>query len=94
MVGAQSLGMGIVKRRGMAKARVAVTRKLTVILHRMWNDQTEFRQGKVPAGQIAWEGPNRIPPGKMGSVVSMATKGKTISLRPRNLSPVEGLDPD
>lgn len=46
-------GMGIAKRRGMAKARVAVARKLAVILHRMWSDQTEFRWGKVPAGQIA-----------------------------------------
>ncbi|SES10640.1 Transposase [Sphingobium sp. YR768] len=39
-------GMGIAKRRGMAKARVAVARKLAVILHRMWSDQTEFRWGR------------------------------------------------
>jgi transposase len=29
-------GMNIAKRRGMARARVAVARKLAVILHRMW----------------------------------------------------------
>jgi transposase len=46
-------GMGIAKRRGMAKARAAVARELAVILHRMWSDQTEFRWGKVSAGQIA-----------------------------------------
>lgn len=39
-------GMGIAKRRGMARARVAVARKLAVILHRMWCDGSEFRFGK------------------------------------------------
>jgi transposase len=39
-------GMAIAKRRGMARARVAVARKLAVILHRMWADGSEFRWGK------------------------------------------------
>jgi transposase len=39
-------GMKIAKRRGMARARVAVACKLTVILHRMWCDGSEFRWGK------------------------------------------------
>lgn len=39
-------GMNVAKRRGMARARVAVARKLAVILHRMWSDATEFRFGK------------------------------------------------
>ena len=30
----------------MARARVAVVRKLAVILHRMWADGSEFRWGK------------------------------------------------
>lgn len=42
-------GMNIAKRRGMARARIAVARKLAVILHRMWADTTEFRFGKEPA---------------------------------------------
>jgi transposase len=42
-------GMRIAKHRGMARARVAVARKLAVILHRMWSDQTEFRFGKEPS---------------------------------------------
>jgi len=42
-------GMRVAQRRGMAKARVAVARKLAVILHRMWSDQAEFRWGKAPA---------------------------------------------
>ena len=41
-------GMKVAKHRGMARARVAVARKLAVILHRMWSDQTEFRFGKEP----------------------------------------------
>lgn len=44
--------MSIAKRRGMARARVAVARKLAVILHRMWRDGTAFRFGKEP-GAIA-----------------------------------------
>lgn len=39
-------GMNVAKRRGMARARVAVARKLAVILHRMWADASEFRWGK------------------------------------------------
>ena len=42
-------GMNVAKRRGMARARVAVARKLAVILHRMWVDGTEFRWGKQAA---------------------------------------------
>lgn len=41
-------GMQIAKHRGMARARVAVARKLAVILHRMWADGAEFRFGKQP----------------------------------------------
>ena len=39
-------GMKIAKRRGMAKARIAVARKLATILHRMWIDATGFRFGR------------------------------------------------
>ena len=42
-------GMKIGKARGMARARVAVARKLAVILHRMWSDRTAFRFGREPA---------------------------------------------
>ena len=42
-------GMNIAKRRGMARARVTVARKLAVILHRMWVDGSEFRWGKQAA---------------------------------------------
>jgi transposase len=36
-------GMAVAKRRGMRKARVALARKLAVVLHRMWIDGTSFR---------------------------------------------------
>ncbi len=41
-------GMQIARRRGLARARVAVARKLAVILRRMWSDATGFRFGKEP----------------------------------------------
>ena len=46
-------GMQIAKTRGMARARVAVTRSLAVVRYRMWSDKTEFRFGKEPAPAIA-----------------------------------------
>ena len=36
-------GMRVAKRSGLRKAKVAVVRKLAVILHRMWIDGTEFK---------------------------------------------------
>ena len=35
-------GMRVAKRSSLRKAKVAVARKLAVILHRMWIDGTEF----------------------------------------------------
>lgn len=35
--------MAVTRRRGTKKARVALARKLGVILHRMWVDGTTFR---------------------------------------------------
>ena len=46
-------GMNVAKRRGMARARVAVARKLAVILHRMWSDGSEFRWGKQAGAPAA-----------------------------------------
>jgi transposase len=46
----------LVKRHGLRKARVAVARKLTVILHRMWIDGTEFNWSKkeIAASQVEY----------------------------------------
>jgi transposase len=42
-------GMRLAKRNGLCKAKVAVARKLAVILHRMWIDGTEFNWSKKEA---------------------------------------------
>jgi len=44
----KSWALGVAKRRGTKKARVALARKLGVILHRMWVDGTSFRWSKEP----------------------------------------------
>jgi transposase len=45
----KSWAMGVARRRGAKKARVALARKLAVILHRMWVDGTSFRWTGKPA---------------------------------------------
>jgi transposase len=45
----KSWGLNIAKHRGMKRAKVAVARKLAVILHRMWVDETDFRWGQEQA---------------------------------------------
>jgi hypothetical protein len=46
-------GIKVAKRTGLRKAKVAVARKLAVVLHRMWIDGTEFRWSKEVANQPA-----------------------------------------
>ncbi len=41
--------MEVAKRRGMRRAKVALARKLAVVLHRMWLDGSEFRFGQEEA---------------------------------------------
>jgi transposase len=38
--------MNVAKRRGAKRAKVALARKLAVVLHRMWLDETDFRFGQ------------------------------------------------
>jgi transposase len=42
-------GIAVARRRGMQKAIVAVARKLAIVLHRMWRDDTDFRWTAVTA---------------------------------------------
>ncbi len=42
----KSWAMQVAKRRGMQRAKIACARKLAIILHRMWIDETDFRWGK------------------------------------------------
>jgi transposase len=41
--------LDVAKRRGMKRAKVALARKLAVVLHRMWVDATTFRWGRKEA---------------------------------------------
>jgi transposase len=41
--------LNVAKRRGMKRAKVALARKLGVVLHRMWVDATDFRWSKTAA---------------------------------------------
>ena len=45
--------MQIARRRGMKKAIVALARRLTVIMHRIWVDGTEFRWTREQAAAAA-----------------------------------------
>ena len=40
--------MAIARRRGAKRAKVALARKLAVIMHRMWIDGTDFRFKTMP----------------------------------------------
>ena len=42
-------GMRLAKTIGFKKAKIAVARKLAIILHRMWQNETNFRPGKEQA---------------------------------------------
>ena len=47
----RSWALAIAKRRGLQKARVALARRLAVVLHRMWRDGTTFQPlGRAAAG--------------------------------------------
>src|SRR4051794_121457 len=42
-------GLEVAKRRGMRRAKVALARKLSTVLHRLWVDGSEFRFGEEAA---------------------------------------------
>jgi len=45
----KSWGLKLARRIGAKKAKVALARKLAVVLHRMWRDQTAFDAAKAAA---------------------------------------------
>jgi transposase len=42
-------GLALAKRIGMRRAKVAVARKLAVVMHRIWKDDCDFNWGDAPA---------------------------------------------
>jgi transposase len=70
----------VAKRRGMKRAKVALARKLAVVLHRMWVDGTTFRWGRE--GKRFGAGPDHPAPLRSrrrdegsGEAVSSAVSG-------------------
>ena len=49
----RSWAMRIAKRRSVKAAKVALARKLAVILHRMWSNGTDFRWSDAEASAVA-----------------------------------------
>ena len=45
-------GVEVAKRRGLKRARIAVARRLAVIMHRIWVDGTTFRWTKAVAAEM------------------------------------------
>jgi transposase len=45
--------IGVAKRQGLRKAKVALARKLAVVLHRLWVDGSSFRWGTAPVTAAA-----------------------------------------
>jgi len=50
-------GMKLAKTRGHRRAVIAVARKLAVILHRVWIDDTQFPQKMRPGVDVVWMKP-------------------------------------
>ena len=51
--GLKSWAMKLARRAGMKKAKVALARKLSVILHRMWIDGTAFDARRAASAVVA-----------------------------------------
>jgi transposase len=49
----KSWGVRLAQRNGFKAASTAVARKLAVVMHRMWVDETDFAYGEMPAAQAA-----------------------------------------
>src|SRR5947209_18881588 len=73
-------GMRVAKRSGLRKAKVAVARKLAVILHRMWVDGTEFK----------WSS-NELPLNRHNHIITSLTYGNQTGTEVPGVS-VEGGD--
>mgnify|MGYP006175493055 CR=1 FL=1 len=48
--GLKAWALRVASRQGMKKAKVALARKLAVVMHRMWRDGTAFRWGRPRQG--------------------------------------------
>jgi hypothetical protein len=82
----------VAKRRSMARARVAVARKLAVILHRMWSVSPSsagasklWRREKTELRFLLEEGgPDVVPAGTMGEVISLRVRNRRAAMPRRS----------
>ena len=92
-------GMRLAKRIGMKKAKVAVARKIAVILHCIWVDGTTFEWGEREGGLIRTicivPGPvpraRDVPAGTVVVATSVKSAG---GARPHSVGHVEAPDPN
>ena len=75
----------VASRQGMKKAKVALARKLAVVMHRMWVDGTTFRWGKAGVTVAAWKPAARpsIVPARRGGPVVGTRMDQTEAANPR-----------
>ena len=72
-------GIAVARRRGMQKAIVAVARKLAIVLHRMWRDDTTFRR-TAPTARSR-RSANSTPPRWRGRPARTTGSGETEETR-------------
>jgi hypothetical protein len=73
-------GIRLAKRNGLRKVKVAVARKLAVVLHRMWVDGTEFNWSTTKLPRSAHKGDHRVPAVRAGKDVPAGTAAVVRSL--------------
>jgi transposase len=81
-------GLEVAKRRGPKRAKVAVARKLAVILHRMWVDGTDFQWSKVEATTTSSD--DGAPHGKNNSISARAIRRQPLAPAAQPLRGVGG----
>ena len=76
--GLKAWALRIASRQGMKKAKVALARKLAVVMHRMWVDGTSFRWGE--ASMKATCGGRKASPASANQVPS---RGRADRVKPQ-----------
>jgi hypothetical protein len=86
--------MKLAKRIGIKKAKVAVARKIAVILHCIWVDGTAFEWGQAQATWFYLQVPG--PVRRTGDVplVVVTSVNRLVAVRPHSAANVEAPDPD
>ncbi|MCK1719881.1 transposase [Bradyrhizobium sp. 141] len=90
-------GIKLAKRIGMKKAKVAIARKIAVILHCIWVDGTSFQWGQAMAHSPIFQAPGPAPLDwrcPAGTVVVATSVNRLVAVRPHSAANVEALDPD